>query len=560
MDQRLLETPDPNGNRRLFLTMALCLLIYSAWVWWRGPIKPPEPAPEVAPVAAAPAAPVPAPVAPAPAPEVPQPPATTLPFSACDASGSWTSAGGALRGVTLDHFEAPYTVTPIWTWVIGRATGSATGGWEPYGTTPGPGPVLTARALGFTPGAGLPAAPPLPMEVLESGPDRVTFRGTTADGVQILERLEATGQPCAFDLKVIWKNTAGSPYNGGVWVALHDDVPVEGGGRYSNAAHPEALVGGSLVSPKLSTLKDAPQPQEGDVSWFAVTTRYFGAFALPHDPAAGHVVFDQRLVDDAPIYGSHWIHDAAIAPGEAFEQEFRVYLGALDTDVLVAVDPSLKKAVNYGWMAAFAGPMLWLLKQVEGLIGNWGWAIVALTILVKAALFPVINSGMKSSMKMAAVQPRIQAVKEKYKNEPEEQNRQVMALFKEAGANPLGGCLPLLFQVPVFASLYGVLLSAPDLYHARFLYLRDLSSPDPYGILPLATVALMWGQQQLMPMTNMDPAQARVMQFVPLMFGLFFFTAPSGLGVYMVVNISLSILQQWWIRRQFPQTPVTAPA
>jgi len=207
--------------------------------------------------------------------------------------------------------------------------------------------------------------------------------------------------------------------------------------------------------------------------------------------------------------------------------------------------------VDFGWFAFFAKILLWLLKQFEALLGNWGLAIILLTFVVKLALFPLTQMSFKSSQAMQAIQPRLQEIREKYADSPEELNRQTIELFKTAGVNPVGGCLPMLLQMPIWIALYNVLLNSVELYQTKFLYLRDLTSPDPYGVLPLVVVVLMMVQQQMMPMGNMDPAQQRIMKYMPLLFGLFFFSSPSGLVVYIFVNMVLTILQQWLIKRTY---------
>jgi YidC/Oxa1 family membrane protein insertase len=465
--------------------------------------------------------------------------------------------------VTLAGVDAPYVVTPLWQWALGFGSGHSLWPWRPYAGQGGPAVLLGPEATALSAGSGTGGL--VRYEVLESSPDKAVFRGTTADGIEVVEQVSAGGDPCVLTAELSWKNTGAGAFSGPLWLGLYDRLDVPATGWFAGQPKgqlPKAYIDGSLVQPQLGKLV-GPLPETGPVDWFALTGTTFGFFVLPGDPAAGQLTFDRRgePVDGRADYGATWAHAGALAPGETFTASFRVYGGRLDKATLAAVAPPLTKVINYGWMAAFASPMLVALELIHSWVGNWGVAIVLLTVAIKILLFPVINSGMKSSMKMAALQPKLQEIRATYKDEPEEMNRRTMALFAEGGANPLGGCLPLLLQIPVFASLYGVLLTSADLYHGQFLYLRDLSAPDPYMVLPLLTVALMWGQQQLTPMTNIDPSQAQILKLMPFMFGLFFFTAPSGLGVYMFVNISLSILQQWWIKRQFPQpTPASAPA
>lgn len=562
--ERRIETSDPRATQRLFGAMALSLAIYATWIWFRGP-APVEP--EATPVAVEGSAPAPATPLPVPAVTVtPLPPVRELPFSACALSGQWTTDGGSLRDVTLASLAAPLAITPIWTWVFGFGSGVSSWPWVPYGGDPGPARLLGVEASALAAATGPANSPAVRFEALESGADHAAFRGWSADGVEIVHRVTAGGEPCVLTSEITWKNVGSAPYAGGLDVRLHDRVQVASGGWFSGPPTGQqvvALIDGSLTHPTSDDM-EAAVPAVGPVDWFGLSGHAFGVLVLPEDRAAGQVVFSRRgepADDGTALVGATWWRSASLAPGESYTARFRTYGGKLDRTTLEAVHPTLPEIINYGWMAAFATPMLWALELLYGWLGNWGVAIIALTVAIKILLFPLITTGMKSSMKMAALQPKLQEIREKYKNEPEEMNKRTMALFSEGGANPLGGCLPLLAQIPVFASLYGVLLMSADLYQGEFLYLRDLSGPDPYGLLPVGTIALMWGQQQLMPMTNIDPAQQQILKLMPFLFGLFFFTAPSGLGVYMLVNIGLSILQQWWIKRQFPQpTPASAPA
>lgn len=549
MSEPRIERQDPSDTRRLFAAMFLSLAIYSGYVWWKGP---PPPAPEAEP------APVPAAASAAPAvPEVTAP-VRTIDVAMCGAVGTVTTDGGVLRGVTLPDFPGHYRVSPLWRWALGLVTGASSFPWLPYTQIEPVASVLTPGAAALAVGSGPLTGVAPRMEAHEAAGEALSLRGVTRDGVEVVTVWNPAGDPCVTTVDVVWTNRGAAPFQGDLWVGLHDALPA--GAAYGQTPFPIALVDEALDYPKLKNLADAAEPSEGPVSWFAIADRHFGLFVLPHSPTEGGLQFSRRGTDDAPVYGAHWVHAATLAPGERYAHSFRVHAGPLNEESLAVVDPTLTDAVDYGWMAAFSGPMLWALHLVHGAVGGWGWSIVWLTVAVKLLLFPVIHSGMKSSMKMAAIQPKMQELRERLKDDPEEMNRQIMALFRDSGANPLGGCLPLLLQIPVFASLYGVLLTSADLYNAPFFYLLDLSSPDPYGALPLATIGLMWVQQQMMPMGNMDPAQQQILKFMPILFGLFFFTAPSGLGVYMLVNIALSIVQQWMIRRQFPtQTPAVTP-
>jgi YidC/Oxa1 family membrane protein insertase len=232
-------------------------------------------------------------------------------------------------------------------------------------------------------------------------------------------------------------------------------------------------------------------------------------------------------------------------------ERFRVYLGPLEFSRLKTLDSNLADVVDFGWFGFFGRMLLSLLRLLESFMHNWGLAIIGLTFIVKLLFFPLTQMSFKSSQAMQAIQPQLQEIREKFADTPEELNRRTIELFREAGVNPLGGCLPMLVQMPIWIALYNVLMSSVELYQTRFLYLLDLTSPDPYGVLPLVVVVLMVVQQRMMPTGNMDPAQQKIMQIMPILFGFFFFTSPSGLVVYIFVNMVLTILQQWLIKRTY---------
>ena len=220
-------------------------------------------------------------------------------------------------------------------------------------------------------------------------------------------------------------------------------------------------------------------------------------------------------------------------------------------DYLTGVDESLANVIQFGWFSFFARPLLWFLKVFYAGIGDWGFSIILLTLMVKVIFYPLTNTAFRSSQAMTALQPQMKEMRTKFKDKPEELNRRMVELFRENKVNPLGGCLPMILQMPVWFALYRVLLNSVELYHTKFFYIRDLSSIDPYGFMPAVVVGLMVVQQSFMPTGNMDPAQARMMKLMPLIFGIFFFSFPAGLVLYIFVNMLLSIAQQWLIRRTF---------
>ena len=218
--------------------------------------------------------------------------------------------------------------------------------------------------------------------------------------------------------------------------------------------------------------------------------------------------------------------------------------------VLEKIAPGLELTNDYGFLTVIAKPIFWLLQHIHSLIGNWGWSIIFLTILIKLAFFKLSETSYRSMANMRKLQPRMKALKERYGDDKQKMNAALMEMYKTEKINPLGGCLPILVQIPVFISLYWVLLEAVELRQAPFmLWIQDLATQDPYYVLPLLMGATMFLQQRLNP-APLDPVQAKVMMFLPVIFTVFFLFFPAGLVLYWVVNNSLSITQQWVITRR----------
>jgi len=239
-----------------------------------------------------------------------------------------------------------------------------------------------------------------------------------------------------------------------------------------------------------------------------------------------------------------------IAAGTTGEAHARLYAGPKDQDELAALSPGLELTVDYGILWFIAQPIFWLLEHIHWLLGNWGWSIIFLTILIKLAFFPLSAASYRSMGRMRAVAPKLQALKEQHGEDRQKLSQAMMELYKKEKINPLGGCLPILVQMPVFLSLYWVLLESVEMRQAPWLgWITDLSIKDPFFILPIVMGATMFIQQLLNP-TPPDPMQARVMKLMPIIFTFFFLWFPAGLVLYWVVNNVLSIGQQWYITRQ----------
>jgi YidC/Oxa1 family membrane protein insertase len=240
---------------------------------------------------------------------------------------------------------------------------------------------------------------------------------------------------------------------------------------------------------------------------------------------------------------------AEIPAGATATAAARLYTGPEEQDKLKAVGPGLDLVVDYGWLTVIAAPLFWVLEMFHTWLGNWGLAIIALTVLIKLVFFPLSAASYKSMARMKQVTPRLMKLKETYGDDRVKLNQAMMELYKQEKINPLGGCLPIVVQIPVFIALYWVLLASVELRQAPFYgWIKDLSVPDPFYILPAIMMGSMIIQTKMSP-TPPDPVQAKVMMIMPFAFGVMFFFFPAGLVLYWVVNNILSIAQQWQITR-----------
>lgn len=241
--------------------------------------------------------------------------------------------------------------------------------------------------------------------------------------------------------------------------------------------------------------------------------------------------------------------DFIVAPGESKTVSANFFAGPKDQEQMEAANDDLKLTVDYGWLWWVASPLYAILKWVYSLVGNWGLAIIGITVIVKAALFHLNAKAFKSMAKMRKFGPEMQRMKELYGDDRQKMSQEMMKLYQKEKINPLGGCLPIVAQMPIFIALYWVLMESVELRHAEFLYLTDLSVKDPYFILPIIMGASMFIQQMLNP-TPPDPMQAKIMKMLPILFTFFFLWFPAGLTLYWVVNNILSIAQQYVINKQ----------
>jgi YidC/Oxa1 family membrane protein insertase len=288
-------------------------------------------------------------------------------------------------------------------------------------------------------------------------------------------------------------------------------------------------------------------PKTSDNGWVAMLQHYFVSAWLPREKAPREY-YAKRLEDNLYSVGVI-LPVAAIAPNASGNVSVSLYAGPQEQDALKSIAPGLDLTVDYGWLTVVAAPLFWLLQFLQRWVANWGVAIILLTVLIKAVFFPLSAASYKSMAKMKLVTPRMTKLREQFGNDRARLNQAMMELYKTEKINPLGGCLPIVVQIPVFISLYWVLLASVELRHAPFYFwIHDLSAQDPYYVLPLLMMGSMVIQTKLNPVPP-DPVQAKVMMIMPFAFGVMFFFFPAGLVLYWLVNNILSIAQQWQITR-----------
>ena len=252
---------------------------------------------------------------------------------------------------------------------------------------------------------------------------------------------------------------------------------------------------------------------------------------------------------------------APIAPGATGEIKVPLYVGPQEQDTLAKLATGLDLVVDYGIFTILAAPLFWLLKWLNGIVHNWGWSIVLLTIIIKSVFYPLNHASARSMAKMKVIAPKLKALQEQYGSDKQQLQMKMMEMYKTEKINPLGGCLPIVVQIPVFIALYWVLLSAVELRHAPWiLWIHDLSAPDPYFVLPVIYAITAYLQVRLSPTPIQDPVQAKVMQIMPIAFSVMFIFFPSGLVLYWLVNNSLQIFQQWHMNRVLEREAAAAAA
>ena len=358
-----------------------------------------------------------------------------------------------------------------------------------------------------------------------------------------------------YDVQVSYliDNESAKPWNGNLFAQLKRDNSSDPSS--STATGTATYLGAALWTSsepyKKVSMKDIDKGQLKETvqgGWVAWLQHYFVTAWIPQK-GDSNVVQTRKDSQGNYIIGFTG-PTLTVEPGKTAETSATLYAGPKSQGVLKELSPGLELTVDYGILWFIAQPIFWLLQHIHSLVGNWGWSIIFLTMLIKGIFFPLSAASYKSMARMRAVAPKLAALKEQFGDDRQKMSQAMMELYKKEKINPLGGCLPILVQMPVFLSLYWVLLESVEMRQAPFmLWITDLSIKDPFFILPIIMGATMFIQQRLNP-TPPDPMQAKVMKLMPIIFTFFFLWFPAGLVLYWVVNNCLSIAQQWYITRK----------
>jgi YidC/Oxa1 family membrane protein insertase len=401
--------------------------------------------------------------------------------------------------------------------------------------------------------------------VLAQGQDKleVSLEARTSQGVKVRKILTFHRGSYRIDVAEEIANGTSRPLVTDAYFQLTRDGEAPGGDPYMTKTYTGAAVYTDRDKFQKVTFDDIAKgkvayPKTADNGWIAIVQHYFVAALLPAEKAQREF-YTRKL--DGDLYSIGVILPVGpIAPGATALVDVPLYAGPQDQDHLQSVAPGLQLVVDYGWLTVIAAPLFWVLKLFHGWLGNWGLAIILLTVTIKLIFFPLSAASYRSMAKMKLVTPRLMKLREQYGDDKVKMNQAMMDLYKTEKINPLGGCLPILVQIPVFISLYWVLFESVELRHAPFyLWIKDLSAPDPWYVLPTLMMVSMIVQTKMNP-TPPDPVQAKVMMIMPLVFGVMFYFFPSGLVLYWFVNNILSILQQWQISRMIGGNKTAAGA
>lgn len=390
--------------------------------------------------------------------------------------------------------------------------------------------------------------------LLENGQDKLTVDlSLQQDQVKITKRFTFTRGQYLVDVEYLIDNQSANKWNAQLYGQIKRDSK---NFAKTNAMMMSNYLGGAVTTKEenykkvtFDDLKKAPFETSEQGGWVSLVQHYFISAWIPDTKTVNTFKLSQQGTNDVFLFG--FIGSSVeVAAGTQGSLKASFYAGPKDTEALEKISPHLELTVDYGFLWMIGEPLFWLLKVIHGFFGNWGLAIIGLTITVKALFFHLSATSYRSMAKMKKLAPKMAEMKERFGDDRQKMSQEMMKLYKDEKVNPLGGCLPMLIQMPVFLALYWVLMESVELRHAPFYgWINDLSVMDPYYVLPLIYGVTMWFMQKLNPQPT-DPMQARVMQMLPLVFTFMFLWFPAGLVLYWVTNNILTIAQQYVITKQ----------
>ena len=392
---------------------------------------------------------------------------------------------------------------------------------------------------------------------LEEGRDSVSanLRYQYSDDILITKRYTLQRGDYLVKLDYLVENRSSEAFSASLFGQLKRDNSVDPGVSDDGLFAMKPFMGVAYSSSEdpynklaFHKLKEKPLNEQMEGGWVAIIQHYFLSAWVPDQSANNS--FKTVVTRQGLNIVRFTSPSQTVAAGEQGTLSAAIYIGPKDQYRLEEISPGLELTVDYGWLWWIAQPLFWLLTKLYSVFGNWGWAIIGVTVLVKAAFFQLNAKAFTSMANMRKVQPKLMELRERYADDRQKQSQAMMELYKKEKINPVGGCLPMLVQMPVFIALYWVLMESVELRHAPFmLWINDLSAMDPYFVLPLIMGASMFIQQKLNP-PPADPMQAKIMQWMPIVFTFFFLFFPAGLVLYWVVNNTLSIIQQYIITKR----------
>ncbi len=377
----------------------------------------------------------------------------------------------------------------------------------------------------------------------------VNLRWRNGQGLLVTKTFRFTQGSYAFAVNYQLNNQSGKAWSGQFYTQIKRKKPVAKGGMFML----HTFTGAAISSPekpyeKLSYAKLDKEDLARDIQggWLAMQQRYFLSAWVPDQTKTHH--YYSHVDDD--VYTIGMTNSIDVAAGKQGNFGAKLYVGPEIQENLAPLAKGLDLTIDYGWLWIISVAMFWLLKHIYNFVGNWGWAIVILTVLIKLVFYKFSEKSYQSMAKMRTLAPKMKALKERYGDDKQKMSQATMELYKKEKINPLGGCLPQLIQIPFFIALYWVLIESVQLRHAPFIFwIHDLSAKDPYFVLPVLMGICMFLTQKLTPMSP-DPSQQKMMMFMPVIFTVLFASFPAGLVLYWLVNYLVSGLQQWYIMRK----------